>query len=68
MQEGPQLSYSAFMSFRDGPKGRTRNPGPRMSAPLWIPGSRAEFIIGPRFARTRWRVPRNDRREECAPE
>ena len=26
----------------------------------WIPGSFAEFIIGPRFARTRWLAPRND--------
>jgi hypothetical protein len=27
---------------------------------FWIPGSLAEFIIGPRFARTRWLAPRND--------
>jgi hypothetical protein len=27
---------------------------------LWIPGSLAEFVIGPRFARTRWLAPRND--------
>jgi hypothetical protein len=29
-------------------------------ARLWIPGSLAEFTIGPRFARTRWLAPRND--------
>ncbi len=27
---------------------------------LWIPGSLAEPVIGPRFARTRWLAPRND--------
>jgi hypothetical protein len=42
---------------------RARNPGAKNSifaASLWIPGSLAEFIIGPRFARTRWLAPRND--------
>src|SRR5712692_4002678 len=29
---------------------------------LWIPGSLAEPVIGPRFARTRWLGPRNDDR------
>jgi len=46
-------------SFRDGPKGRTRNPY-SAALGLWIPGSLAEPVIGPRFARTRWLAPRND--------
>jgi hypothetical protein len=29
---------------------------------IWIPGPLAEFTIGPRFARTRWRASRNDRK------
>jgi hypothetical protein len=27
---------------------------------LWIPGCLVEFIMGSRFARTRWLGPRND--------
>ncbi len=46
----------ANSSFQDGPKGRTRNPY-SAALGLWIPGSQAEFIIGPRFARTRWPAP-----------
>ena len=39
-------------------------PGIQSRAPCphrWIPGSLAEFIIGPRLARTRWLGPRNDK-------
>jgi hypothetical protein len=30
---------------------------------IWIQGSLAEFIIGPRFARTCWLAPRNDEQQ-----
>jgi cytochrome b561 len=33
-----------------------------MASGLWIPGSRAEPVVGPAKRRTRWRGPRNDQR------
>src|SRR5262249_1406440 len=59
------------LSFRGAAKRRARNPYSRTSRfwasrasarqpGLWIPGPRAEPVIGPRFARTRWSTSRYD--------
>jgi hypothetical protein len=39
----------------------------RIPCQSFIPGSLAEFIIGPRFARTRWLAPRNNWGDRYAP-
>ncbi len=55
--------------YSTGHSGTARSAGPgiqsdkALSIRPWIPGPPAEFIIGPRFARTRWRASRNDEME-----
>ncbi len=58
MKFGAVLIFLVIPGRAEGANPESRH---KLSACIWIPGPLAEFIIGPRVARTRWRAARNDK-------